>query len=100
MQEMKKDKWVDEVINSIDGMEQAMPPSGLFAQIEQRVAKGVTYARTIPMRTVMMAAASVALLAVLNIAMLTKAPAKKTNPADNVDQVIEYYGLNEDGLNF
>lgn len=96
MEKMDKNRWVDEVMKSTDGMQRAMPTEHLFAKIEARVNKSITYVKTVPMRTVLAAAASLALLVSVNVYILDKInttpPTNDTK--DEMETVIEYYGLN------
>lgn len=61
--EPEKTKWINAILNSLDGLQRAEPSPFLFAKIQNRLAARPDY---VPMRTVWLAAASFALLAVLN----------------------------------
>lgn len=97
---MDKNKWIDETMNSTDGMQRATPSDDLFSRIEQRIAAGVSIVRTVSLRTVSMAAASIVLLVAANIFMLQSNVKEETTQKDGVETVIEYYGLNEKTINY
>jgi hypothetical protein len=64
---------------SLDGIQRAEAPADLWDQLQQRIeALSPTPAKLIPMRKVWQAAAAIALMAVLNIAILAYAQ-HKTN---------------------
>lgn len=98
---MDKNKWIDDVMNSTDGMSRATPRDGLLRKIEQRMEEGVIYAKQVPMRTVSLAAASIVLLVAVNIALLNTRPVSgKSQKNTPIETVVEYYGLNEEPLNY
>jgi|GEM_PF-2962786 len=101
MEKEPKDSWIDKVMESTAGMQKAVPADGLFHKIEQKLSDTVVYARTVPLRTVSMAAASIILLVVANVYILGNT-ANDTNVIEKspVESVVEYYGLNENGINF
>lgn len=101
MGKTSKDIWVDKVIDSTSGMQKAVPSDGLFHKIEQRVSVTASYVRTVPLRTVSLAAASIILLVVANIFMLgNTAQQGKITEKSKVDIVVDYYGLNENIINY
>ncbi len=101
MEKTPKGIWIDKVMDSTAGMQRAEPADGLFHKIEQKVAGTVAYARTVPLRTVSLAAASIVLLVVVNVFMLTNTTRNDgVNPKSHVETVVDYYGLNENGINF
>ncbi|MCB0700409.1 MAG: hypothetical protein H6551_12270 [Chitinophagales bacterium] len=94
MEKQDKNSWVGDVMNSTEGMQKAMPPDGLFAKIESKLNSGVTYVKTVPMRTVFAVAASLALLISVNVYILNKIKTTtKSETKDDMETVIEYYGL-------
>ena len=97
MNKMDKEQWVDDALEQAQQMGRALPPDSLFRKIEQKLAEGVQYAKTVPVRTVSLAAAAIALLVVLNYYVLQNP--KQQQSAGGVDDVIEYYGLNDNGIN-
>ncbi|MGF7217965.1 hypothetical protein GGR92_004142 [Spirosoma lacussanchae] len=63
--EPEKEKWIDDVLSSADGLQRAEPGPFLFASIRNRLTDRAVPVR-LPMRTVWLAAASFGLLVVLN----------------------------------
>lgn len=100
MSEMSKDRWIDEVVASTDGMQRAKAPEGLFTKIDRKLASGVKAARKVPFSTVGLAAASIVLLVTINIYMLKGNTKKSVQQSTGIEQVVEYYGLNEETFNY
>ena len=100
MEKTSKEKWIDKVMDSTAGLQKAMPQDGLFHSIEEKVSNTVSYARTVPLRTVSLAAASIVLLVAVNLYMLSN-DTQKSNITEQsrVETVVEYYGLNDNGIN-
>ncbi|WP_077922284.1 hypothetical protein [Spirosoma sp. 209] len=63
--EPEKEKWINDVLGSVDDLQRAEPSPFLFASIRNRIAEKAAPVR-LPMRTVWLAAASFGLLVVLN----------------------------------
>ncbi|WP_338871581.1 hypothetical protein WBJ53_25780 [Spirosoma sp. SC4-14] len=63
--EPKKDKWINDVLGSIDGMNRAEPGPFLYAKIQHRL-KVTDTTQRVPARMVWLAIASFALLVLLN----------------------------------
>lgn len=100
MEKTSKDKWIDKVMESTANMQQAVPQDSLFYKIEQKVSNTVSYARTVPLRTVSLAAASIVLLVAVNLYMLRNDTQKSNvNEQSGVETIVEYYGLNDNGIN-
>jgi len=100
MPKMEKDKWVDGIMDSFDGLERAAPPGTLLHKIEQKLGEKVSYARTIPLRTVSLAAASILLLLAVNVYLLREQPSADKGNENEVESVIEYYGLDNNQPGF
>ena len=101
MAKTPKDIWIDEAMESATGISRATPPDTLFRKIEQKVSGTVAYARTVPLRTVSLAAASIVLLVVLNVYMLRNtAKHEQKTQVSQVETLVDYYGLNDNGINF
>lgn len=100
MPKMEKDKWIDGIMDSFDGLERATPPGTLLHKIEQKLARSVSYTRNIPMRTVSLAAASILLLLAVNIYLLREQPGTEKANNNRVEAVIEYYGLDNNQPGF
>lgn len=66
---MEKEKWIQTVINSTNGMTAVMPGDDLLAKIQLKIKQQ----QTVPPSTVWWIAASIAVLVTLNIALLQKA---------------------------
>ena len=85
----------DDIMNSIRGMQPAVPPASLFSRIEQRVQAGYTVARTIPLWRVSVAAACILLLIVANVFILSKQNTPSTHTQDPLQSMASYYGLTD-----
>ncbi len=75
--DMEKEKWISHILNSVDGIKPVNPPDALFLKIQQ----GIQY-KMVPSRTLWLVAASVAALALLNVAVLANTPNTKPRTAD------------------
>lgn len=72
---METEHWINEVLNSTNGMMKVVPNDSLFSQIENRIQKKTT----IPSQWLWVAAASFAVLLSLNIKLiLTKSKQSNT----------------------
>jgi hypothetical protein len=92
--EQGKNKRVDEVLSSLEGMQRAEAGDFLFGKIEYKLTLPYLGARTIPLRTVSLAAASVLLLLALNLFTVTKRQQVKTDP---LQELVNEYGLTDKG---
>lgn len=91
----EKNKWIEEIIGA-GGVHRAQPPADLFHKIEQKIAGTYPVAKTIPLRAVSVAAASIVLLVALNILVTLKSnQVKPQYKGDGMQQVAEYYGLTD-----
>ena len=61
----EQEKWVDEIMGSLQGMQAAAPPEDLFASIEARINK--PKAKVVPMRQLRWRIAIAAVLLLLNV---------------------------------
>lgn len=94
MQKNGKEIWVEEAMGSIDNIQRAAPLRNLYTSIEHRLHN---ISRRVPLKTVGMAAACMLLLLAVNFLLLSQPVHKKhTDHADEVQQVVEYYGLNRE----
>lgn len=96
---MDKNKWIEEVLNSTEGMSKAMPKRDLFVGIEQKLNRG--YKKTVPLRTVSLVAASILLLVTVNVMVLLSGDDKGHSVVvqqPNQETMAEYYGLTETNL--
>lgn len=95
--DMNKEKWINEVMNSLDDVKSAEANPFLYNKILNKLGSGeIEYT---PMKLVWLAAASFALLAVLNFQVL-----KKTSGANNrteVQEIANAYNLvNTNSINY
>ena len=90
MIENDKNREIDNILNSIQGMQRAVPDDTVFSRIGSKISGG----RIIPLRTISLAAASVLLLVVVNVLALQHKTEKK-QPANNdeMQELVSYYGL-------
>jgi len=93
MEQKDKNKWVDEVINSLDGAERAEPNTALFEKIARGLSEPITIGRVIPLRTVSLAAACILLLLLLNVLLLNK---HSVGSDKSMQEVANYYQLTND----
>ena len=89
---------IDDVLDSIEGIQRANAPESLFAAIEQHIDANVK--RVIPIRTVMAAAASIMLLLSVNVYLLSNTSNAESLSNSDMKSVIEYYELGEQSVNF
>lgn len=95
--DMNKEKWINEVMNSLDDVKSAEANPFLYNKILNKLGSGeMEYA---PMKLVWLAAASFALLAVLNFQVM-----KKTSGSSNrteVQEIASAYNLvNTNSINY
>ncbi len=95
--DMNKEKWINEVMNSLDDLKSAEANPFLYNKILNKIGSGeIEYA---PMKLVWLAAASFALLAVLNFQAI-----KKTSVSNNrteVQEIANAYNLvNTNSINY
>ena len=62
---MEKEHWINEVLESTNGIKLVLPDAQLFDKIQQRI-----QTQNIPMRWILMAAATLLLLVSLNIKLV------------------------------
>lgn len=91
----KSDKWIDEILNSTEGMQRAVPDDALYNNILNRLpVKKVS--RLVSLRTVSSVAAGLALLLAANIFLIMEERQQPIAQNDgNIEDVVEYYQLNE-----
>jgi hypothetical protein len=95
MAENSKNKRVEDILNSLEGIQPARADDFLFGKIANKIKEPFTATRVIPLRTVSVAAASILLLLALNVLMLSKKHEQKAPSGDPMQQLVDYYGLNE-----
>ncbi len=91
------EKWIGAVMNSLEGMERPDAPTSVYSKIERQLngnpVIGLT-ARTVPIRTVSIAAVIVFLLISLNVLLLSRQIQKLQH--SDIEQLTSYYGLSND----
>lgn len=98
MKKQDEQEWVNKVMNSLEGMQSAEPGVFLYAKIRDRVTGGSTKAllrRTISVSRVIIVAASLALLLLLNLFTVYRQDKQKM-PEASMQQVAGYYQLTND----
>jgi hypothetical protein len=91
-----KKNGVDNIMNSLEGMQPARPQASVFAKLESRIANGRMVARTIPLRRVSLAAACILLLVLANVLMLSRRDTPSAHvQQDAMQSVASYYGLTD-----
>ena len=97
--DMNKEKWINEVMNSLDDVKSAEANPFLYNKILNKIGSGsVEYA---PMKLVWLAAASFALLVVLNFSIIKKSDSAKSNSKNEVETLANSYQLiNENSINY
>ena len=95
--DMNKEKWINEVMNSLDDVKSAEANPFLYNKILNKLGSGeVEYA---PMKLVWLAAASFALLAVLNFQAMKKSAG--SNNRTEVQEIANAYHLvNTNSINY
>ena len=85
--EPEKEKWINRVLNSLDGMQRAEPSPFLYAKIQHRLAdkNSPVY---IPNRTVWLTLASFALLLLLNWRIIERNVMPKATNASDLTTVV------------
>lgn len=94
--DMNKEKWINEVMNSLDDVKSAEANSFLYNKILNKIGSGeIEYA---PMKLVWLAAASFALLAVLNFQAMKKTG---SNNRGDIQEIASAYNLvNTNSINY
>lgn len=94
MKPKDENRWVEDVLNSMEGAAKARPAEDLYGKIERRIAVPFTKGRTISLTTFSAAAASIVLLIVLNMMALTGNSRKHDNGRqDELSSVASYYDI-------
>lgn len=93
MKQKDENRWVEDVLNSMEGVEKARPAEDLYGKIERRIAVPFTKGRTVSLTTFSAAAASIVLLIVLNMMALTGNRKQDNRIQDEVSSVARYYDI-------
>lgn len=100
MKKQDEQEWVNKAMNSLEGIRSAEPNAFLYTKIRDRVASSnsqVLFRRIIPFSRVIVAAASLALLLLLNCLTLYRQDRKRMHETP-MQQVASYYQLTNDNL--
>ena len=63
---MEKENWIENILNSSNGITSVAPDVNLFSKIQQKIHQH----ETVPVKTLWLVAASIAVLILLNISVL------------------------------
>lgn len=80
---METEKWINEILDSTNGMTQVAPNADLFSKIQQRV---YFKKNTVSAKTVWLVAASIAVLVLLNVSIINS---KSKQTKDSTTAYIE-----------
>ncbi|WP_396179834.1 hypothetical protein [Flavobacterium sp.] len=81
---MNKEEFIKSVLNSTNGMTQAVPSEDLYLRIEHKI----NDEKVISIHTLWMVAASIALLIGLNIILLNSFPSSNSSEMSRLEQTI------------
>ena len=81
---MRKEDFIYNVLNSVDGMSKAIPHDDLFSKIEQKIASK----NVVPMQTIWVVAASIVVLISLNIVLLSSSLNENQSEMASLERVI------------
>jgi hypothetical protein len=97
--DMNKENWIEEVMNSLDGVKSAEANPFLYSRIVNKIHSAkVDYA---PLKLVWLAAASFALLLLLNFTIIKSSNSKSKITSTEVQTLANSYQLlNENALNY
>jgi hypothetical protein len=87
----KKDIWQDEILQSIEGLQQAEPNAVLWTRLENQLKHEPTRIKVISIPKVWAAAASIFFLLVINIFVLAQSDSNKRNKSEIL---VDAYQLN------
>ncbi|MFT3794287.1 hypothetical protein [Flavobacterium sp.] len=88
---MEKENWINEILDSTDGLQPATPDAALFSRIEMKIGN-----RLVSTQTIWLAAASIAALVALNLAVINQS-SQKVQPdaaatlAASIDHSNQFY---------
>lgn len=85
--EPQKDKWIDDVLSSLNGIQRAEPEPFLYARIRHHIDSNRS-AVYVSARTVWLAAASFALLLLLNWQIVSRQPVRADSTGDALNTVV------------
>lgn len=79
-----KEKWINEIENSLDGIRQAEPKSFFYTRLKQRLANREEY---IPSRFIWLTSVSLALVLLLNVFVLSASKSSKNTESGELRQL-------------
>lgn len=91
----KKEQWVNEVLQSLDGIEKAEPKADLFAKITDKISKGEV-TKIIPLQQLRWVAAAACIIIGVNIYVFTSGITTTKNTNINTTetyQILSNYSL-------
>ncbi len=96
---MNKEKWINEIMNSLDNVKSAEANPFLYNKILNKIGSGAL--EYTPIKLVWLAAASFALLVVLNFSIIKKSDSAQSNSKNEVETLANSYQLiNENSINY
>lgn len=87
---MDKEKWINETLNSTDGIKRAEPNPFLFPKIINRIKKGEVSSAFIPRKKAILVFTSILILAVLNMGTILYKNSQVTYPITTESVTTEY----------
>jgi hypothetical protein len=82
---MEKENWIENILNSANGITPVMPDDTLFSRIQERI----KHQDRVSPKTLWMAAASIAAVVVVNISVLTsETKSKNETTADYLEMTV------------
>lgn len=83
-EQMEKETWIENIMNSTNGITSVSPDADLFSKIQQKIKSQ----DTVSSKTIWLVAASVAALILLNISIINIKSEPKENSADYLETTV------------
>ena len=97
--DMNKEKWINEVMNSLDEVKSAEANPFLYTRILSKISSGNV--EHTPLKLVWLAAASFLLLVMLNFSIIKKSDSASSKSKNEVETLANSYQLiNENSINY
>ncbi len=97
--DMNKEKWINEVMNSLDDVKSAEANPFLYNKILNKISSGKV--EQMPLKLVWLAAASFLLLVLLNFSIIKKSDSASSKSKNEVETLANSYQLiNENSINY
>jgi hypothetical protein len=94
MKKQDKDKWIDDVMGSLDNVQRLGAPEKIFTSIERRIGSAriinMPASRVIPLKRASIAAAIIIMLGSFNFYMMQRETLTTSN-RNNMDKLAKYY---------